>query len=111
VPDLTSSIFYLIFKIDGFHLASIELQDNLKVTTEEHRNCRYPRNYFYSLPLLLPDNSCIVNSFRNVLLRSLHAIVSEDLLCSLETICNKYKYMIATITDVRETHATTVFSS
>jgi hypothetical protein len=109
VSDLIGSIFYLIFKVDSFHLTSIELRDNPKVTTEEHRSCRYLRNYFYSLPLLLPNNSCIVNSFGDVLVRSLHAIVPEDLLCSLEAICNKYKHMIATITDVHGTHAITVF--
>jgi hypothetical protein len=111
ILDLTGSIFYLIFKVNGFHLTSIELQDNPKITTKEHRSCKYLCNYFYSLPLLLPGNSCIVNSFGDVLVRSLHAIVFEDLLCFLEAICNKYKYKIATIIDVHGTHATTVFDS
>lgn len=77
--------------MNSLHLTIIHLRENPAVTKLQHKVRQFTRDHFYTTPLVLTKNECIVDSSGEVLARLFINVIPEELLVSLERVARKYQ--------------------
>ena len=85
--------------------------DNLHVTKNEHKAGIFAKNYFYSILIVLKDNSCLVDTSEEVLIYLVSNIVPSHLLDIIETANMKYATKLTTINDIHGEYLIAKFRS
>ena len=69
-------------------------------TKNEHKAGIYAKNYFYSISIVLKDNSCFIDTSKEVFIYLVSNIVLSYLLDIIETASMKYATKLATINNI-----------